>query len=237
MLGVVTVRSAARRSIDAEIPVQHGRARVLSGLRATNTGLLQLSLTVGAGAGGGAIAFRWLITAFTRRLSGHADYSAAGHAANPLVPGSSRTAVCCRYRPVSAVAARRAVSASVSVARSGPASPGRAGAGRRTGRPGASLACTGSTPCSRSRSYCSISSGRSRRSRSSARLATRSASGSGRQARACRVDEVTTAAVLADRRRERRRRLAEPDLDFRAFCHAKRMPTSSRPQLERAWEA
>lgn len=56
-------------------------------------------------------------------------------------------------------------------------------------------------------------------------------------ARACRVDEVTTAAVLADRRRERRRRLAEPDLDFRAFCHAKRMPTSSRPQLERAWEA
>jgi len=55
--------------------------------------------------------------------------------------------------------------------------------------------------------------------------------------RACRVDELTTAAVLADRRRECRRRLAEPDLDFRAFCHAKRMPTSSRPQLERAWEA
>ncbi len=90
MLGVVTVRSAARRSIDAEIPVQHGRARVLSGLRASNTGLLLLSLTVGAGAGGGAIAFRWLITAFTRRLSGHADYSAAGHTANPLVPGLGR---------------------------------------------------------------------------------------------------------------------------------------------------
>jgi len=90
MLGVVTVRSAARRSIDAEIPVQHGRPRVLSGLRASNTGPLLLSLTVGAGAGGGAIAFRWLITAFTRRLSGHADYSAAGHAANPLVPGLGR---------------------------------------------------------------------------------------------------------------------------------------------------
>lgn len=56
-------------------------------------------------------------------------------------------------------------------------------------------------------------------------------------ARARRVDELNTAAVLTDRRRERRRRLAEPDLDFRAFCRAKRMPTSSRPQLERAWDA
>ncbi len=37
-------------------------------------------------------------------------------------------------------------------------------------------------------------------------------------ARARRVEELTTAAVLADQRRERRRRLAEPDLDFRAFC-------------------
>ncbi|MGI8678259.1 MAG: chloride channel protein [Jatrophihabitans sp.] len=49
-----------------------------------------LALTVGAGAGGGAIAFRWLITQFTRVLSGHADYSIAGHAANPLVPGLGR---------------------------------------------------------------------------------------------------------------------------------------------------
>jgi len=56
-------------------------------------------------------------------------------------------------------------------------------------------------------------------------------------ARARRVEELTRAAVLADRRRERRRRLAEPDLDFRAFCRAKRMPSSSQPQLERAWDA
>ncbi|WP_035843738.1 chloride channel protein [Kitasatospora azatica] len=45
-----------------------------------------LALVVGAGAGGGAIVFRWLIKTFTMLLSGHADYSAAGHAANPHVP-------------------------------------------------------------------------------------------------------------------------------------------------------
>lgn len=72
------------------IPVQRGRARALSALRGSNSGLLVLALMVGAGAGGGAIAFRWLITEFTRALSGHADYSIAGHAANPLVPGLGR---------------------------------------------------------------------------------------------------------------------------------------------------
>ncbi|MGG7569286.1 chloride channel protein [Streptomyces sirii] len=45
-----------------------------------------LALAVGAGAGAGAIAFRWLIETFTALLSGHADYSDAGHAANPHVP-------------------------------------------------------------------------------------------------------------------------------------------------------
>ncbi|WP_199239426.1 chloride channel protein [Streptomyces sp. ICBB 8177] len=49
-----------------------------------------LALVVGAGAGLGAIAFRWLIKTFTLLLSGHADYSAAGHAANPHVPGLGR---------------------------------------------------------------------------------------------------------------------------------------------------
>jgi CIC family chloride channel protein len=38
---------------------------------------------VGAGAGLGAIGFRWLIVTFTHLFSGHADYSAAGHASNP----------------------------------------------------------------------------------------------------------------------------------------------------------
>ena len=36
---------------------------------------------------------------------------------------------------------------------------------------------------------------------------------------------------------ERRRRLAEPDLEFRAFCARKGLPASSTPQLERAWDA
>jgi hypothetical protein len=36
---------------------------------------------------------------------------------------------------------------------------------------------------------------------------------------------------------ERRRRLAEPDLEFRAFCTRRRLPASSTPQLEPAWDA
>ncbi|WP_344315852.1 chloride channel protein [Streptomyces javensis] len=48
--------------------------------------VIGLALVVGCGAGLGAIAFRWLIQSFTRLLSGHADYSAAGHAAHPGVP-------------------------------------------------------------------------------------------------------------------------------------------------------
>jgi hypothetical protein len=49
--------------------------------------------------------------------------------------------------------------------------------------------------------------------------------------------ELTIAAVPPGRRAERRRRLAEPDLDFRTFCRAKRMPSSTPPQMERAWDA
>ena len=56
-------------------------------------------------------------------------------------------------------------------------------------------------------------------------------------ARARRAQDLSTAAVLADPRAERRRRLAEPDLEFRAFCTRRRLPASSTPQLERAWDA
>jgi hypothetical protein len=56
-------------------------------------------------------------------------------------------------------------------------------------------------------------------------------------ARARRVQDLATAAVLPDPRAERRRRLAEPDLEFRAFCTRRRLPASSTPQLERAWDA
>jgi hypothetical protein len=56
-------------------------------------------------------------------------------------------------------------------------------------------------------------------------------------ARARRVQDLDTAAVLPDRRAERRRRLAEPDLEFRAFCARKGLSASSTLQLERAWDA
>ena len=43
-------------------------------------------------------------------------------------------------------------------------------------------------------------------------------------ARARRVQDLDTAAVLPDPRAERRLRLAEPDLEFRAFCTRLRLP-------------
>ncbi len=51
------------------------------------SGLLALALVVGVGAGLGAIAFRYLIEGFTYAFTGHDSYGAAGHVANPLVPG------------------------------------------------------------------------------------------------------------------------------------------------------
>ena len=48
--------------------------------------LLALAVLVGLGAGLGAVAFRYMISGLTHVFSGHADYSDAGHAANPLVP-------------------------------------------------------------------------------------------------------------------------------------------------------
>ena len=48
-------------------------------------------------------------------------------------------------------------------------------------------------------------------------------------ARAQRAGDLTTAAVLPDPREERRRRLAEPDLEFRAFCTRRRLPACHAP--------
>jgi hypothetical protein len=56
-------------------------------------------------------------------------------------------------------------------------------------------------------------------------------------ARAGRVQDLTTAAVLPGPRADRRRRLAGPDLEFRAFCTRRRLPASPAPQLERAGDA
>ncbi len=61
-------------------------ARLHDLLHGTPTGLLVLALTVGTGAGLGAVAFRYLILWFTMLFSGHADYGGVGHAPNPLVP-------------------------------------------------------------------------------------------------------------------------------------------------------
>ncbi len=56
-------------------------------------------------------------------------------------------------------------------------------------------------------------------------------------ARARQVADLDNAAGLPDRRAERRRCVAEPDLEFQAFCSRKRLPASSTFQLERAWDA
>ena len=72
------------------LPLQRGGPALMSQLRASRTGLLILALAVGAGAGGGAVVFRWLISAFTRLLSGHSDYAGLGHVANPHVPWLGR---------------------------------------------------------------------------------------------------------------------------------------------------
>lgn len=55
-------------------------------LRESSAGLVVLAVLIGAGAGLGAVAFRWLITMFTHLFSGHDDYSAAGGAAHPWLP-------------------------------------------------------------------------------------------------------------------------------------------------------
>ena len=68
------------------VPVETGVTAALTRLREAQWGLIALALTAGAGAGLGAIVFRWLIKTFTQIFSGHADYSDAGHAANPHVP-------------------------------------------------------------------------------------------------------------------------------------------------------
>jgi CIC family chloride channel protein len=59
------------------------RRSILNG----STGLTVLALLVGVGAGLGAVAFRYMILGVTYLFSGHRDYSAAGHADNPLIPG------------------------------------------------------------------------------------------------------------------------------------------------------
>ncbi|HEX5496995.1 MAG TPA: chloride channel protein [Mycobacteriales bacterium] len=65
-----------------------GRAAVW--VRTSGTALMCLALAVGAASGAGAVVFRWLITVFTRALSGHQDYAATPGAPHPGLPGLGR---------------------------------------------------------------------------------------------------------------------------------------------------
>ncbi|MGW8378340.1 chloride channel protein [Streptomyces sp. ODS28] len=71
---------------DRALPPRPGPGRLLAGLREDWWGLAVLALLIGAGAGLGSIAFRWLIETCTRLFSGHADYAGAGHAPHPHLP-------------------------------------------------------------------------------------------------------------------------------------------------------
>jgi CIC family chloride channel protein len=62
------------------------RSRARLWLHGSAPGLMALGVVVGIGAGLGAVAFRELILAATRLFTGHSDYSAAGHVANPNLP-------------------------------------------------------------------------------------------------------------------------------------------------------
>ena len=50
-------------------------------------GLTALALLTGAGAGLGAVAFRYMILGFTHLFTGHGEYGAAGRTINPHLPG------------------------------------------------------------------------------------------------------------------------------------------------------
>jgi chloride channel protein, CIC family len=60
--------------------------RLWDWLRQSPSGLVALAVTIGAGAGLGAIVFRYFILWFTLLFSGHVDYSAAGHDPHPWLP-------------------------------------------------------------------------------------------------------------------------------------------------------
>jgi CIC family chloride channel protein len=62
------------------------RSRLLDWLRATEPGLVALALTIGAGAGLGAVFFREIIALFTEIFTGARDYAATPGAPHPLLP-------------------------------------------------------------------------------------------------------------------------------------------------------
>jgi CIC family chloride channel protein len=71
----------------AQLPAPGRLWRVRRAIVGGHGGLTAVALLVGAGAGGGAVAFRYMILGVTYLFTGHRDYSAVGHASNPLIPG------------------------------------------------------------------------------------------------------------------------------------------------------
>jgi CIC family chloride channel protein len=75
--------------VSAPEPLAKGHqapAPAIAWLRATRVGLLCLALPVGAGAGLGAVAFRYLIYGCTWLLTGHAQFGQQGHVSSPHLP-------------------------------------------------------------------------------------------------------------------------------------------------------
>ena len=79
-----------------QVPRLDWRERLLHSVATGQRGLMALALLVGAGAGLGAIAFRYMILGFTYLFSGHKDYSAVGHAGNPCSRAWGSGSLCSR---------------------------------------------------------------------------------------------------------------------------------------------
>lgn len=87
VIGAARARlGTARAGLDA-VRAPGARQRLYDWVRGSASGLVPLALLVGAGAGGGAVGFRDLITFFTRMFTGRDDYSVAGRASSPHFGG------------------------------------------------------------------------------------------------------------------------------------------------------
>jgi CIC family chloride channel protein len=79
-------RRAWRPSAGLPLPIDV-RASAFDWIRGSATGLVPLGIVVGAGAGAGAVLFRYLILWVTELATGRHDYSHAGRIASPHLPG------------------------------------------------------------------------------------------------------------------------------------------------------
>jgi CIC family chloride channel protein len=70
-----------------EIPRNEWLSRLSRSAARGSGGLTALALLTGAGAGLGAVAFRYMILGFTHLFTGHGEYGAAGRTINPHLPG------------------------------------------------------------------------------------------------------------------------------------------------------